>query len=81
LCDQHQQWPHLRRIRNHARIDQVHASLSNAVHLQSVLGLINSVKSPASAANPPLLEIDSNHSTDRLVVACNLINYKKSERI
>ena len=81
LCDQHQQWPHLCRIHNHAWIDQVRASLSNAVHLQSVLDLINSVKSAASAANPPFPEIDSKQYNNHLDAACNLINYKNIEQI
>jgi hypothetical protein len=34
-CDRHNQRTHLRRIRNHALIDQVRASLSNAAHLRS----------------------------------------------
>jgi hypothetical protein len=40
-----------------------------------------SVKSLASAANPPLLEIDPYQCINQLVAACNLINYKKSEQI
>ncbi len=35
MCDQHKQRTHLRRIRNHALIDQVRASLSNTGHLRS----------------------------------------------
>ena len=34
-CDRHNQRKHLRRIRNHALIDQVRASLSNTAHLRS----------------------------------------------
>ena len=40
-----------------------------------------SVKSPASAANPPLSGIDSGNYNNKQEAACNLINYKKSELI
>jgi hypothetical protein len=42
---------------------------------------IQPVKSLASAANPPSLEIDSNQHNNHLDAACNLINYEKSKQI
>jgi hypothetical protein len=61
-------------------IKSAHHSARQLIY-EALLGLINSVKSPASAANPPLPEIDSNIRNDRLDAACNLISYKKSKQI
>ena len=65
-------------------IKSAHHSLMNSKTQQLIcisLGLINSVKSPASAANPPLSGIDSGNYNNKQEAACNLINYKKSELI
>jgi hypothetical protein len=43
--------------------------------------LKKSVKSPASAAYPPLSGFDSGNYNNKQEAACNLINYKKSELI
>jgi hypothetical protein len=44
----------LRLIRSHHPHGRKHLKKNDAELLQSKLGLINSIKSPASAANPPL---------------------------
>ena len=81
MCDRHNQRTHLRRIRYHALIDQVRASLSNTGHLRSAGSDKLSETSRKCGKSAIARDLTLINIKDHLDAACNLTNYKKSELI